>query len=133
MPENSEPEKGKWEKNPNGEWVRPLDKNSLGGQYERKDGTTYSSFYNPAGDRLTDQCFVATAVYGAIDHPRVKTLREIRDTVLKPNPVGKKLVELYYSGTGKATSIVPKRHDGVGACGPERGDAAGNRGRNREP
>lgn len=41
-------------------------------------------------------CFIATAVYGDYDHPRVKILREFRDQVLMRTPVGRKFVRWYY-------------------------------------
>jgi len=46
-------------------------------------------------------CFVATAVYGDINAPEVNVLRDFRDTVLMENGLGRKVVDLYYSGAGK--------------------------------
>ena len=34
-------------------------------------------------------CFVATAAYGTPDHPRVETLRELRDRILSQNRIGR--------------------------------------------
>lgn len=42
-------------------------------------------------------CFIATAAYGTEMEPEVEMLREFRDERLLPNPLGKKLVDFYYS------------------------------------
>jgi parallel beta-helix repeat protein len=42
-------------------------------------------------------CFIATAAYGSVLHPYVKTLRDFRDTYLLSNDPGKKFVSLYYT------------------------------------
>jgi len=42
------------------------------------------------------RCFIATAVYGAEDHPHVRILRGFRDTYLLGNPAGTAFVDLYY-------------------------------------
>jgi filamentous hemagglutinin family protein len=41
-------------------------------------------------------CFIATAAYGSILHPYVKTLRAFRDTFLLTNSLGKGFVDFYY-------------------------------------
>ena len=46
-------------------------------------------------------CFVATAVYGDINAPEVQVLRDFRDHVLMENGLGRKVVNLYYSGVGE--------------------------------
>lgn len=41
-------------------------------------------------------CFIATAVYGSYEHPKVMVFREFRDRVLLPRHVGSVFVDLYY-------------------------------------
>jgi hypothetical protein len=41
-------------------------------------------------------CFIATAIYGSDNHPKIQTLREFRDEVLMRFAWGKKLVKFYY-------------------------------------
>lgn len=43
-----------------------------------------------------DFCFIATAVYGDIDHPKVVTIRLFRDQVLRNNSVGRAVIRWYY-------------------------------------
>jgi len=45
---------------------------------------------------LEDACFVATALYGDIEHPVVRDLRHFRDTCLLPSCHGRAMVSLYY-------------------------------------
>lgn len=42
-------------------------------------------------------CFVATAVYGEIDHPDVQLLRAFRDQILMSSSMGRAFTRLYYS------------------------------------
>ena len=41
-------------------------------------------------------CFIATAAFGSYLHPKVKVLRDFRDTHLLSNPTGALFVQLYY-------------------------------------
>jgi hypothetical protein len=41
-------------------------------------------------------CFIATAVYGDENHPKVKTLRNFRDQHLLSNKLGRLFVAFYY-------------------------------------
>lgn len=45
---------------------------------------------------LEDACFVATALYGDIEHPVVRDLRHFRDACLLPSCYGRAMVSLYY-------------------------------------
>jgi len=45
-------------------------------------------------------CFVAGVVYGA-DSREVEILRDYRDKVLSRNVLGRKVIDLYYSGAGE--------------------------------
>lgn len=47
------------------------------------------------------ECFVATAVYGDINHPSVEALRDYRDNVLSNSSLGKVVINVYYSGAGE--------------------------------
>ncbi|MDE1004527.1 MAG: cold shock domain-containing protein [Paraburkholderia fungorum] len=49
-------------------------------------GTTYRKF----------GCFLATAVYGDYDAPKVRLLRDFRDHVLNRSSAGRAMVQLYY-------------------------------------
>lgn len=54
-------------------------------------------------------CFVATAVYGDYDHPKVKTFRQFRDQVLLKSKSGENFVRFYYkNGPGWANWIKNK-------------------------
>lgn len=41
-------------------------------------------------------CFIATAVYGGVNAPEVRFLREFRDDYLLPTSAGREFVDLYY-------------------------------------
>jgi len=56
------------------------------------------------GAKNEESCFVATAVYGDQNAPEVQVLRKIRDNVLRRSICGRKFVEFYYSGAGKAAA-----------------------------
>jgi hypothetical protein len=51
-------------------------------------------------------CFIATAAYGSLLHPYVKTLREFRDKYLMPSRVGRKFIELYYKYSPFAANFI---------------------------
>lgn len=44
----------------------------------------------------TDECYIATAVYGSKDCPQVVALRRFRDRKLMQNAFGRAFVRLYY-------------------------------------
>jgi hypothetical protein len=53
-------------------------------------------------------CFIATAAYGSAMKPHVKVLREFRDRFLLTNPVGKSLVNSYYTYSPPLPNYVGK-------------------------
>jgi len=61
-------------------------------------------------ESLPRNCYVATAVYGGINHPQVEALRQIRDRKMMKNTFGKAFVDFYYSGAGKAVADFMKKH-----------------------
>jgi hypothetical protein len=55
-------------------------------------------------------CFIATAAYGSILEPHVKTLREFRDVYLMSTSIGKKFVNFYYRHSPALADII-RKHD----------------------
>jgi len=51
-----------------------------------------------------ESCFIATAVYGDVEAPQVKTLRKFRDEKLSKSKLGRAAINFYYSGFGKKTA-----------------------------
>jgi len=52
---------------------------------------------NPTTLNANDtRCFIATSVYGSVNHPKVIDFRNYRDTVLMQNKFGRILVKIYY-------------------------------------
>ncbi len=51
----------------------------------------------PRREQNRGYCFIATAVYGDYDYPKVRVLRQFRDEKLLTNPFGRAFVELYYT------------------------------------
>ena len=52
------------------------------------------------------RCFIATAVYGDCNHPKVITLRKFRDEHLLTNDYGIKFVEFYYKNSPKFANYI---------------------------
>ncbi|MCL1474981.1 CFI-box-CTERM domain-containing protein [Argonema antarcticum] len=48
------------------------------------------------GTSTSSSCFIATAAYSTSTHPDLDTFRNFRDEKLLTNPLGKRLVNLYY-------------------------------------
>lgn len=55
-------------------------------------------------------CFIATAAYGSAMHPKVNTLRQLRDRYLLTNALGRVFVDIYYR-TSPPLAAVIARHD----------------------
>ncbi|HEX5057535.1 MAG TPA: CFI-box-CTERM domain-containing protein [Gammaproteobacteria bacterium] len=58
---------------------------------------------------LSDQgegCFIATAAYGHISHPKVQLLRDFRDRFLLTNPAGHAFVRWYYRHSPAAAAFI---------------------------
>jgi hypothetical protein len=62
------------------------------------------------GYTKTDDCFIATAVYGSKDAPQVQALRGFRDDVLAKSAAGRAFTNFYYSGAGEATANFIRTH-----------------------
>ena len=100
--------RGKWTTNNSGQrvyYVPDRRYNYLRGRMYREDGSSHSSYWDPAGN-----CFVATAVYGDRNAPQVELLRGFRDNVLIRSSLGRSLVDFYYSGSGEKTANFIKEH-----------------------
>ncbi len=69
----------------------------------------YTGYTRRRVSDLPGACFVATAVYGDINHPQVCALRRIRDKVLRRNVLGRAFVNFYYSGVGKTVAELVKQ------------------------
>lgn len=54
----------------------------------------------------SSSCFIATAVYDSSHAPEVEVLRKFRDEVLKKSGLGRKVVDLYYSGWGECAAEI---------------------------
>ena len=80
------------------------------GDFGDADGTANGIIVDPSGPVYSSSssttttgggsgggCFIATAAYGSYMEPHVMILRDFRDRLLLTNPVGKALVELYYT------------------------------------
>jgi len=53
-------------------------------------------------------CFIATAVYGSIEHPIVLEFRRFRDDILLNSTLGRRLIGLYYSCSPLLAPFVKK-------------------------
>jgi len=71
-----------------------------GVDYDPKTWIVYGG-EKPGKSPSATPCFVATAVYGDINAQEVQVLREFRDNVLMETGLGRKAVDLYYSGFGE--------------------------------
>lgn len=49
------------------------------------------------GEDPVDECFIATAAEGTIDHPHVVQLRDFRDTTLRSSAPGRLVIKIYYT------------------------------------
>ena len=68
---------------------------------------------SPMYEKVEDEsslCFIATAVYGDVNAPEVKVLRDFRDSVLMESSLGRKAVDLYYSGLGQRSANFIRDH-----------------------
>jgi len=74
------------------------------------DSTIFSTPKKRITTSRSDECFVATAVYGGADFPQVQVLRDFRDGVLKKSFAGHAFVDFYYSGVGRFAANLIKQH-----------------------
>jgi hypothetical protein len=59
--------------------------------------------------KQTNQCFIATAIYGNPNAHEVCILREYRDNVLANSSLGRTFINFYYSGAGERLAYLIKR------------------------
>ena len=59
---------------------------------------------------VSTRCFVATAVYGDVNAPEVRTLRDFRDNVLAESGLGRAVIALYYNGLGERVAKFVQDH-----------------------
>ncbi len=62
----------------------------------------------PEGEGPSEECFIATAVYGTSSAPEVDILREFRDEVLLKNNFGQGLVKFYYQSSPPVAEFIVK-------------------------
>lgn len=65
--------------------------------YDIAGGTSFSG---------EDQCFIATAAYGSLLHPKVKVLRNFRDERLRGTALGDAFIRTYYEHSPKIAAKV---------------------------
>lgn len=58
--------------------------------------------------KTNSDCFIATAAYSTSTHPDLDTFRNLRDEKLLTNPIGKRLVNLYYQISPSIAQYVEK-------------------------
>ncbi len=72
--------------------------------YAISNGSIY--YGNQVGFRTGDSCFVATAAFGSIFAPAVRTLRDFRDQFLSSNAVTRALVNFYYQVSPSIADVI---------------------------
>jgi len=76
-----------------------------GRQYVGRDGSgNDEGDKSDKSDKNSNDCFIASVVYGDENALEVDVLREYRDKVLMQDEMGRKFVEFYYSGAGEKTA-----------------------------
>ncbi len=58
--------------------------------------------------RTADACFIATASFGTLLHPCVRTLRDFRDTYLADSQWGRQIVHLYYTVSPPIAAVIAR-------------------------
>jgi len=58
--------------------------------------------------RTADACFIATASFGTLLHPCVRTLRDFRDSYLMHSDWGQQIVNLYYSVSPPIAAVIAR-------------------------
>ena len=78
------------------------------------DASVYPGAPETPGDGIDhncnglDDCFIATAALGSPLDDRITLLREFRDQVLLPNPLGLMVVKAYYRLSPPASRLIAK-------------------------
>ena len=55
----------------------------------------YNSLHNESKDK-SDNCYIATTIYGDYNAPQVMVLRHYRDNTLSKSKIGQLFIEIYY-------------------------------------
>lgn len=77
--------------------IEHFDMNSHTTERYEKIQSEFSVYLKKYGGNNNDNCFIATMVYGNINHPQVFLLRQYRDDVLSQNIYGRTFIKVYYS------------------------------------
>ena len=86
-------------------YFRVMAYNSTGNSSYSNEASAAAASTSSSGDS-DSRCFIATAVYGAEDHPHVRILRGFRDTYLLGNPAGTAFVDLYYRYSPSLADVI---------------------------
>jgi very-short-patch-repair endonuclease len=68
----------------------------------------YKNEHPPRGYTKRQGCFIATAAYGTSMAREINVLRRFRDQELEPNPIGERLVTLYYCTSPPLARIIAR-------------------------
>ena len=71
-----------------------------------EDQETLNKFKNVVENYNPSKCYIATAVYGDINHPSVIVLRKYRDNSLSNYILGKGFINIYYSVSPKLIKYI---------------------------
>lgn len=84
----------------------PSNERDLGRLKTAKSALQYLREASPNQGQEKGGCYVATAIYGNVDHPDVRLLREYRDRVLLKSAQGRAFVRFYYAASPTLVAMV---------------------------